>query len=49
VGGTNVREGVVVRSLVPTEHPLHGRKICKFISPAYLLRRVKNGEATEFN
>jgi RNA ligase (TIGR02306 family) len=49
VGGTNVREGVVVRSMISNEHPLHGRKICKFISPAYLLRRVKNGEATEFN
>ena len=47
VGGTNVREGVVVRSLVPTEHPLHGRKICKFISPAYSLR--KNKDQTEFN
>lgn len=49
VGGTNVREGVVVRSLVPRDHPIHGRRIAKFISPAYLLRRVKNGEATEFN
>jgi RNA ligase (TIGR02306 family) len=48
VGGTNVREGVVVRSLVPNDHPLHGRKICKFISPAYLLRKVKGGEATEY-
>lgn len=48
VGGTNVREGVVVRSLVPSEHPLHGRRIAKFISPAYLLRKVKNGEATEY-
>ena len=45
----DIREGVVVRSMIPSEHPLHGRKICKFISPAYLLRRVKNGEATEFN
>lgn len=48
VGGTNVREGVVVRSLVPRDHPIHGRRIAKFISPAYLLRRVKNGEATEY-
>jgi RNA ligase (TIGR02306 family) len=48
VGGTNVREGVVVRSLVPRDHPLHGRRMAKFISPAYLLRRVKNGEATEY-
>jgi RNA ligase (TIGR02306 family) len=50
VGGTNVREGVVVRSLVPSEHPLHGRRIAKFISPAYLTRKApKGGEATEFN
>jgi RNA ligase (TIGR02306 family) len=48
VGGTNVREGVVVRSLVPRDHPLHGRRMAKFISPAYLLRKVKNGEATEY-
>lgn len=49
VGGTNVREGVVVRSMVPRDHPIHGRKIAKFISPAYLLRKVKGGgEATEF-
>ena len=49
VGGTNVREGIVVRSMVGDTHPLHGRKICKMISPAYLLRKVKNGEATEYN
>jgi RNA ligase (TIGR02306 family) len=48
VGGTNVREGVVVRSLVPWDHPIHGRRIAKFISPAYLLRKVKGGEATEY-
>ena len=49
VGGTNVREGVVVRSLVPRDHPIHGRRIAKFISPAYLLRKVKGGgEATEY-
>jgi RNA ligase (TIGR02306 family) len=47
VGGTNVREGVVVRSLVPRDHPLHGRRIAKFISPAYSLR--KNKDQTEFN
>ena len=44
----DIREGVVVRSMIPSEHPLHGRRIAKFISPAYLLRRVKNGEATEY-
>ena len=47
VGGTNVREGVVVRSMIPSEHPLHGRRIAKFISPAYSLR--KNKDQTEFN
>ena len=46
VGGTNVREGVVVRSMVPGDHEIHGRKICKMISPDYLLRKNKN--ATEF-
>lgn len=48
VGGTNIREGIVVRSMVPGEHPMHGRKIAKLISPNYLLRKVKNGEATEY-
>lgn len=48
VGGTNVREGIVVHSMVPGEHPIHGRKIAKLISPNYLLRKVKNGEATEY-
>tara|TARA_R110000868_G_scaffold9620_5_gene47551 strand:- start:2183 stop:3376 length:1194 start_codon:yes stop_codon:yes gene_type:complete len=47
VGGTHVREGVVVRSLIPSDHPLHGRRIAKFISPAYALR--KNKDQTEFN
>lgn len=49
VGGNHVREGVVVRSTDSNDHPLHGRKIAKFISPAYMTRKVKNGEATEFN
>jgi RNA ligase (TIGR02306 family) len=48
VGGTNVREGVVVRSLVTRDHPIHGRRIAKFISPDYLTRKVKGGEATEY-
>ena len=46
VGGTNVREGIVVRAMFGDTHPLHGRKICKMISPDYLLRKSKN--ATEF-
>ena len=47
LGGTNIREGIVVRSATETHHPIHGRKICKFISPDYLLR--KNKDASEFN
>lgn len=48
--GDNIREGVVVTSMIPGDHPLHGRKICKMISPDYLLRKVKGGgEATEYN
>jgi RNA ligase (TIGR02306 family) len=48
IGEQHVREGVVVRSLDTTPHPVHGRKICKMISPDYLLRKVKGGEATEY-
>jgi RNA ligase (TIGR02306 family) len=47
VGGTNVREGIVVRSATEERHPIHGRKIAKMISEAYLLR--KNKDQTEFN
>jgi RNA ligase (TIGR02306 family) len=50
IGGLHVREGVVVRSLAPREHPVHGRRIAKFISPSYLLRKVRGGgEATEYH
>ena len=48
IGGDNVREGVVVTSHSPEHHHVHGRRICKFISPDYLLRKVKSGEPTEF-
>lgn len=48
VGGDHVREGVVVTSSNGEYHPMHGRKICKFISHDYLTRKVKGGEATEF-
>jgi len=48
LGGTNIREGIVVRSATEARHEIHGRKICKIISPDYLIRRVKNGEATEY-
>ncbi len=40
-------EGLVVRSLDGSRHPEHGRRIAKFISPDYLLRKSNN--ATEFN
>ena len=48
IGGNHVREGVVVTSTNITPHPLYGRRICKFISPDYLLRKVKGGEPTEY-
>jgi hypothetical protein len=47
VSGTNIREGIVVRAAdSAAQHPMHGRKIAKMISPAYLLR--KNDNATEY-
>ena len=48
LGGNNIREGVVVRAVNTVDHPHHGRRIAKFISPAYLLRKSKNGETSEF-
>jgi len=48
LGGSHVREGVVVRAVNTVYHPVHGRRIAKFISPNYLLRKVKNGEPSEF-
>lgn len=48
LGGDNVREGVVVTSVDSNSHPIHGRRIAKFISPDYLTRKVKNGEVTEY-
>lgn len=50
IGGDNIREGIVVRSVDERTHPRYGRKIAKMISPAYLLRKAKKGEElTEFN
>jgi len=46
VGGDNIREGIVVRSATEARHEIHGRKICKMISEAYLTRSNKN--ATEY-
>lgn len=48
LGGANIREGIVVRSASESIHPIHGRKVTKMISPDYLLRKVKGGEATEY-
>lgn len=45
ISGTNVREGIVIVARDGGRHPNHGRKIGKWISPAYLLRK----NATEFN
>jgi RNA ligase (TIGR02306 family) len=45
ISGTHVREGIVIRSMTAADHDLHGRKIGKWVSPAYLLRK---GDATEF-
>jgi RNA ligase (TIGR02306 family) len=46
LGGANIREGIVVRSATEARHEIHGRKICKMISPDYLTRKSK--DATEF-
>lgn len=41
--GSHMREGIVIRG--SGDHPIHGRKIGKFVSPDYLLRK---GNVTEF-
>lgn len=41
--GSHMREGIVIRG--SGDHPVHGRKIGKFVSPDYLLRK---GNVTEF-
>lgn len=46
LGGANIREGIVVRSIRESTHPYHGRKIAKMISPEYLTRKAK--DATEY-
>lgn len=38
LSGSHVREGIVIRSAREAAHPLHGRKIGKWVSPDYLLR-----------
>jgi RNA ligase (TIGR02306 family) len=47
IGGTHVREGIVVRCAHETQHAELGRRIMKMISPAYLTRKTKS--ATEYN
>lgn len=46
IGSQHIREGIVVRTMVEAQHVTHGRKICKMISPDYLLRKAK--DATEY-
>lgn len=45
LGGKNIREGIVVTSTTEATHHRYGRKVAKFVSEAYLLR--KNPDATE--
>lgn len=45
LGDSHIREGIVITSAFENYHPLHGRKIAKWVSPDYALR--KGG--TEFN
>jgi RNA ligase (TIGR02306 family) len=47
MGGDHIREGIVVRASPESHNEIHGRKIAKMISEAYLLR--KNKGQTEFN
>lgn len=46
IAGAHMREGVVIKASPESMHLRYGRKIAKFVSPDYLLRRGKN--ATEF-
>lgn len=39
LSGSHVREGIVIRSVTEKRHPIHGRKIGKWVSPDYLLRK----------
>lgn len=43
--GTHIREGIVLKSLNEYRHPYHGRKVGKWVSPAYLLKATGD----EFN
>jgi RNA ligase (TIGR02306 family) len=45
ISGTHVREGVVIAAADGSVHERYGRKIAKFVSPDYLLRK---GDVTEY-
>jgi len=50
VGGSHIREGIVVKPTTERNESTIGRVQLKSVSDAYLLRRGKNGETpTEFN
>ena len=42
----HIREGIVIKALDGSSHPVYGRRIAKSVSAAYLTRR---GETTEFS
>ena len=46
-GGNQIREGIVIKDSFETKNEHFGRKILKWVSPDYLLR--KNPDATEFS
>lgn len=45
ISNGHIREGIVIRAVTHAKHPVHGRKIGKWVSPDYLLRK----NATEYN
>lgn len=45
ISGSHVREGIVVKIMVPEFNDLIGRKMVKYVSPSYLLRK---GNCTEY-
>jgi len=46
IGGSHIREGIVIKDSFETKDQHFGRKILKWVSPDYLLR--KSPDATEF-
>lgn len=47
INGANIREGIVIRTYYERPHVFHGRRMAKWVSPDYLLRRSK--DATEYS